>query len=171
MFLNDYLMRMILQFAVALQKALNAQNMTPAQKADDLEQVVGDAVGIDPRLLFSMDADSLVSMLQLGDFDEEIGGYVLRSIYLEAEILDEDGNTERADLRRSQADAIARAYGFDVTPADVTREALEDFLMRQELSDFGELGYEEADTARDTRWADVRPAPPTDHADYREPGL
>jgi hypothetical protein len=132
MFLNDYLMRIILQFVVALQKALHEQNMTPEEKAGSLEQTVGDAVNIDPRLLFSMDPESLVSLLQLGDFDEQIGGYVLRSIYLEAEILDEAGRTQRADLRRAQADAIARAYGFDVTSADVTPEALEEFLAQQE---------------------------------------
>jgi hypothetical protein len=132
MFLNDYLMRMILQFSVALRKALYERDLTPAEKAEGLEQAVGDAVNVDPRLLFSMDPESMVSLLQLGDFDEEIGGYVLRSIYLEADILDETGQTQRADLRRSQADAIARAYGFDVTSADVTPEALEEFLAQQE---------------------------------------
>jgi hypothetical protein len=131
MFHSDYLMRMILQFVAALQKALNEQNMTPAQKAEGLEQAVGDAVNIDPRLLFSLDPDSLVSMLQLGDLDEDLGGYVLRSIYLEADILDEAGQTQRADLRRSQADAIAAAYGFEVTPLDASPEALEEFLSQQ----------------------------------------
>jgi hypothetical protein len=131
MFLNDYLMRVIMQFVVALQKALQEQGMPSAEKAANLEQAVGDAVNIDPRLLFSMSPESVVSMLQLGDFDEKLGGYVLRSIYLEADILDEAGNTQCADLRRSQADAIARAYGFDVTPADATPEALEGFLAQQ----------------------------------------
>jgi hypothetical protein len=131
MFLNDYLMRMILQFAVALRKALYERDITPTEKAENLEQAVGDAVGIDPCLLFSMDPDSVVSLLRLGDFDEEIGGYVLRSIYFEADILDEAGQTQRADLRRSQADAIARAYGFDVTSADAAPEALKEFLAQQ----------------------------------------
>jgi hypothetical protein len=135
MFLNDYLMRVILQFVVALQKALHEQNMTPEEKAVGLEQAVGDAVNIDPRLLFSMDPESLVSMLQLGDFDETLGGYVLRSIYLEADVLDEAGHTQRADLRRSQADAIAHAYGFDVSPADVAPEALEEFLAQQDVEE------------------------------------
>ncbi|MDR2586961.1 MAG: hypothetical protein LBC23_01695 [Coriobacteriales bacterium] len=132
MFLNDYLMRIILQFVAALQQALRERNMSAEEKTGSLEQAVGDAVNIDPRLLFALDPDSVVSMLQLGDFDEELGGYVLRSMYLEAEVLDEAGHTQHADLRRSQADAIARAYGFDVTPADVSPEALEAFLAEQE---------------------------------------
>ncbi|MDR2197166.1 MAG: hypothetical protein LBO07_04295 [Coriobacteriales bacterium] len=134
MFLNDYLMRIILQFVAALQQALREQNRTPEEKAGSLEQAVGDAVNIDPRLLFSMDPESVVSMLQLGDFDEELGGYVLRSIYLEADILEEAGQTQRAALRRSQADAIARAYGFAVTAQDATPEALEEFLAQQEAT-------------------------------------
>jgi hypothetical protein len=135
MFLNDYLMRIILQFVVALQKALREQNLTPEEKAGSLEQAVGDAVNIDPRLLFAMDPESLVSMLQLGDFDEEIGGYVLRSMYFESAILEDAGHARRASLRRAQADAIARAYGFDVTPADATPEALEEFLKQQETQE------------------------------------
>jgi hypothetical protein len=135
MFLNDYLMRIILQFVTALQKALHEKDMTPEEKAGSLEQAVGDAVNIDSRLLFSMDPDSIVSMLQLGDFDEKLGGYVLRSIYFEADLLDEAGLTERADLRRLQADAIARAYNFDVTPEDVETEALEQFLEQQDIQD------------------------------------
>jgi hypothetical protein len=131
MFLNDYLMRVILQFVAALQKALREQNMTPGQKAAGLEDAVADAVNIDARLLFSMDPESLVSMLQLGDFDEVLGGYVLRCLYLEADVLDDAGHAQRASLRRAQADAIARAYGLEVTAADASPEALEAFLAQQ----------------------------------------
>jgi hypothetical protein len=130
MFLNDYLMRMIMQFVVALQRALRDHNLSAAEKADSLEQAVGDAVGIDPQMLFSMDPDSMVSLLQLGDFDENLGGYVVRSMYFEADILEEAGYTQSADLRRSQADAIVRTYGLAVTPADATPAALEEFLQQ-----------------------------------------
>ena len=132
MFENDYLMRIILQFVAALQRALRETGVRPEAKAADLEQLVGEAVNIDARLLFSLAPDSLVSMLQLGDFDEGIAGYVLRSIYMEADLLDEAGLPERANLRRAQADAIAKAYGYDVSPADVTAEALEEFLNAQD---------------------------------------
>jgi hypothetical protein len=132
MFLNDYLMRIISQFVAALQRALNLQNLTPEEAADDLEQTIGDAVGIDHRLLFSMEPESMVSLLQLGDFDERISGYVLRSIYLEADLLESTGQTERADLRRSQADAIVAAYGLEVTYQDATPEAIEAFLAESE---------------------------------------
>ena len=136
MFENDYLMRIILQFVAALQRALREQGVRPEVKAADLEQLVGEAVSIDARLLFSLAPESLVSMLQLGDFDEGLAGYVLRSIYLGADLLDEAGMPERANLRRAQADAIAKAYGYDVSPADAAPEALEEYLRAQAEEQF-----------------------------------
>jgi hypothetical protein len=124
-------MRIILQFIAALQRAMRDHNIRYDEKAGDLEQLVGEVVNIDPRLLFSLAPESLVSMLMIGDFDEQIGGYVLRSIYLEADILEEAGLIERANLRRAQADAIAEAYGFDVSPADIKAETLEEYLEEQ----------------------------------------
>ena len=132
MFENDYLMRIILQFVAALKRALRHQNIRPEDKAADLEQLIGEAVNIDARLLFSLAPESLVSMLQIGDFDEGLGGYILRSMYLEADLLEEAGLYERANLRRSQADAIVKAYGFDITAEDATSEALEEFLRQAE---------------------------------------
>lgn len=128
MFQNDYLMRIIMQFVQALQRALRSQQASLSERAADLEQVIGDAVNIDPRLLLSTDPESLVSLLQLGDFDEQIGEYVLRSLFVEANLLDEAGQNDIADLRRAQADAIAQAYNLDVTAEDVEPEALEAFL-------------------------------------------
>jgi len=127
-FENDYLMRIILQFVAAMQRAMRETRSNPEAQANDLEALVGNAVNMDSRLLFSLTPESLVSMLQIGDFDAKLGGYVLRSIYLEAELLDEAGQPETANLRREQADAIAKAYGFDVTIADIEPEALETFL-------------------------------------------
>ena len=129
---NDYLMRIILQFVIAMQNALVQGRKTPEEKADELEQTVADAVNIDARLFFSMEPESMVSMLRLGDFDEQLGGYVLRSMYLEAEVLEQAGQIQRADLRRAQADAIAAEYGFDVTAADASPEAIEEFIAEQQ---------------------------------------
>jgi len=125
-------MRIILQFVAALQRALRESGVRPEAKAADLEQLVGEAVGIDARLLFSLAPESMVSMLQLGDFDENLAGYVLRSIYMGADLLDEAGLPERASLRRAQADAIVQAYGYDISPTDVTAEALEEYLNKHD---------------------------------------
>lgn len=128
MFQNDYLMRIIMQFVVALQRALRDHESKPDEKAAELEQLIGNAVNIDAHLLLSMEPESVVSMLQIGDFDEQLGQYVLRSLYVEANLLDEAEQHEVADLRRAQADAIAKAYGINVSSRDAEPQALEAFF-------------------------------------------
>jgi hypothetical protein len=149
MFQNDYLMRMIIQFVQALQRALRDHEIKPEEKAAELEQLVGDAINIDSHLLLSLDPDSVVSMLQIGDFDEQIGEYVLRSLYVEANLLNEAGQSGLADLRRSQADAIAKAYGMDICAADVEPAALEAFFAELEAEPYAETEDELTVEAQD----------------------
>jgi len=130
MFENDYIMRMILQLVSVIQRSLLLRDLSPEVEAKDIEDAVGNAIDIDARLFFSLAPESMVSMLQLGSFDEQLSGYVLRSMYYEADILEKAGDIQRASLRRSQADAIAKAYGADVTPADATPAALEAFFNK-----------------------------------------
>ena len=136
MFQNDYLMRMILQLVAVIQRALRYEkNRDDEQTAQEIEVLIGSAVGIDPGLLFSMAPESMVSLLQLGDFDDKLCAYVVRSIYFEAELLERQGLQQRADLRRAQADAIDRAYGAGVTSEDLGPEALAAFFCDPEEPD------------------------------------
>ncbi|MDR1422229.1 MAG: hypothetical protein LBI64_05125 [Coriobacteriales bacterium] len=132
MFQNDYLMRMILQMVQVMQRAMTQMKEDPEQTAAELERVIGEAVDIEGDLFFSLAPESMVSMLQIGNFDEQLGGYVIRSIYYEAELLEKAGHTQRADLRRAQADAVAKAYGYDITPADLQPEALSAYFSDEE---------------------------------------
>lgn len=129
---NDYLMRMILQLTIAIQQSLNLQRQDPKADAEEIEYLVGEAVGIDAGLLFSLSPESIVSMLQLGNFDEALSGYVLRSMYYESDLLESIGQRKSADLRRSQADAIARAYGIEIGSEDLSEEALREFFSTEE---------------------------------------
>jgi hypothetical protein len=138
MFQNDYLMRMILQLTTAIQRSLNLQRQDPKADAEEIEYLVGEAVGIDAGLLFSLSPESIVSMLQLGNFDEDLSGYVLRSMYYESGLLEAMGRKESADLRRSQADAIALAYGIEISSDDLSDEALQEFFSTSEDEGEGE---------------------------------
>ena len=117
---------------MALQRALRQNDLRPEERAAELEQLIGEAVNLDQRLLLSMDPTSIVSMLKLGDFDEHLGEYVVRSMYLEANLLDEAGQSDTASLRRMQAAAIAKEYNIDVNAEDVSPQALEEFFDEQE---------------------------------------
>jgi hypothetical protein len=88
--------------------------------------------------LFNLAPESMVSMLQLGTFNPEMGEYVVRAIYQIANVMDADGQHEKAALRRSQAAAIANAYHITCDPADVSEEALKAFLEAEEQEQVAE---------------------------------
>ena len=130
MFENDYLMRMILQLAEAIRKSLMKGHKDVYSELHDIERAIGDAVDMDPQLLLSLAPESVVSMLQLGSFDEQLGGFVVRALFYEAGLLEEQNRFGTADLRRAQANAIAQAYSIDVSIADASPEALEEFVKQ-----------------------------------------
>ena len=135
MFENDYIMRMILQLTRALQRSLLKEYPTPDMEIRDIEGRVAEALDLDPRLMFKLEPESLVSVLQLGNVDPVLAIYAVRSIYYESDLLEANGDLERAELRRRQADAIAQAYQLDVTPVDASPEAMVEFLSEQELEE------------------------------------
>ena len=131
MFENDYVMRMILQLVRVLRRSLARQFPNRATELEDIEGSVAESVALDPRLMFSLTPESLVSLLELGNFDAQLAGYVVRSIYYESDLLEADGQLSKAELRREQADAIAVRFGLEVKPTDCAPEALEQFLADQ----------------------------------------
>jgi hypothetical protein len=131
MFENDYIMRMILQLTRALRRSLIKEYPSPDMEIHDIEGKVAEALDLDPRLMFKLEPESLVSLLQLGNVDPILAIYAVRSIYYESDLLEENGELEKAELRRRQADAIAEAYDIEVTMADGSPEALEEFLDEQ----------------------------------------
>ncbi|MDR1088683.1 MAG: hypothetical protein LBL23_05380 [Coriobacteriales bacterium] len=135
MFENDYIMRMILQLVRVLRRSLTKEYPTRETEIHDIEGKVAEALDLDPRLMFKLEPESLVQLLQLGNLDPVLAVYAVRSIYYESDLLEEGGDCEKAELRRQQADAIAKAYGVEVTLADASVEAMEDFLDEQEVEE------------------------------------
>ncbi|MBR2522483.1 MAG: hypothetical protein IKE61_05105 [Coriobacteriales bacterium] len=132
---QDYLMRMILDLATAIAKALRGQG-DGNPDIDDLEFAIGDAVNMDPELFFSLDPDSMVLMLQIGDLGDEAASFVVRSMLLDAMFLQAEGKIGLGELRRRQAEAIASAFGCDVKMTTMTVEELaEPFLITLSESD------------------------------------
>ena len=135
MFENDYIMRMILQLARVLRRSLIKEYPSPDMEIRDIEGKVAEALDLDPRLMFKLEPESLVDLLRLGNVDPVLAIYAVRSIYYESDLLEENGELEKAELRRRQADAIAEAYDIEVTLADASPEAMEEFLAEQELEE------------------------------------
>jgi hypothetical protein len=137
MFESDYIMRMILQLVRVLRRSLARQFPSREAEIKDIEGSIAEAVDLDPRLMFTLSPESLVSVLELGNFDTQLAGYVVRSIYYESDLLERDGQAAKAQLRRQQADAIAARFGVQVEPADLGPAGLENFLAEQESDQQG----------------------------------
>jgi hypothetical protein len=141
MFENDYIMRMILMLSRALRKSLFREYDSYDTEIKDIEGKVAEALGLDPGLMFKLESESLVSLLQLGNVDPKLAIFAVRSIYYESDLLEDNGELELAELRRRQADAIAGAYGIEVTLADASPQAMEEFLKEQEALEAGDDPY------------------------------
>jgi outer membrane protein TolC len=128
MFQNDYIMRMILQLVEAIRRSLQQGYASRDEEIESIEHALGDAMDLDPSLALNLEPASLVSVLDLGNFDDQLGGYVTRSLYYQADLLDAEGKTQRASLRRAQADAIAARYNIEITRESVSPEELEAFF-------------------------------------------
>ncbi len=125
---QDYLMRIILQYAEILRRCWfkARQDRDPKAAADMLEDAVGEATEIDGATLLSLAPESMAGVLQVSGTDPRVIEYVVRSLALASVYLREAGETSLADLRLEQARALAGAYGLDL-PDDP--EDLADLLV------------------------------------------
>ena len=121
---KDYLMRMIMDMVLGIRKVWNLPDRDRGNFTDDIEKSVGDAVNIDPDLLFNLEPDSAVQMLDLGDIDDSVAEYIVHAIFLEATMLESQENFAKARLRREQAVAIAKYFGCEIPDSAASSEAL-----------------------------------------------
>ena len=85
----------------------------PKEAADTLDEVVGNAVGMDGKSLLSLAPESITGVLQISGTDPRVTEFVARSLLLSSQYLTQAGQTVLASLRAEQARAIAQAYGFE----------------------------------------------------------
>lgn len=132
---QDYLMRMFTALAIAMRESmLRAQgDEDPEGAAELLEAALDKTTEIDGALLLQMAPESFVAMVQLSQTDPALIGYISRTLMLVSHYLSEAGFHERATLRAGQAQALARAYGFELGPTDITPEELDRFFEEQNV--------------------------------------
>lgn len=123
MFEQDYLMKLLLAFYQAMFKSLRRvmdEDEDPQEAADTLDEVVGNAVGMDGKSLLSLAPESITGVLQVSGTDPRVTEFVARSLLLSSSYLTQAGQTALASLRAQQARAIADTYGFEL-PDDPTQ--------------------------------------------------
>lgn len=113
---RDYVMRKIMQIGAAIRRSLLNEDKTsdPLDSAYLLESAVGQATNLDGEVLLSLAPNSIAQVMGVSGVDERVAEYIARSLMLAADFLMQAGQSERADLRRAQAHAVADAYKIEL---------------------------------------------------------
>lgn len=123
---NDYLLDQINRFVESVTAGIGKSR---AGRADDaietFEAIAGNVLDMDAETVLALAPASLVTMMQLSAVDDSLAAYTVYSLERAADAYDCKGDAT-GQLRRSQAQAIASAYGFEVSvvPPEV-QEALD----------------------------------------------
>ena len=133
---QDYLMRILLQFAEAIRRswARSVEDRDPRDAANMLERAIGDATDIDGATLLSLSPESIASVMQVSGVDPRVSEYIARSLLLASGYLAEAGEGDLSALRAEQARALAEAYDLDLDEADAA-------LAKDAESTMDVLGY------------------------------
>lgn len=129
---QDYLVRMFMQLAAAMRDSImkTKGQDDPEAAADLIEASLLNATEIDGSLLFRMAPESMVSLIQISGTDPTLIQYLSRSLLLQSQYLAQANLTERSELRKNQAFALAHAYGFELSEQSVSPEELEAFFQQ-----------------------------------------
>lgn len=116
MFERDYLVRMLVDLAAAIRRALDksreAKDLEGA--CETLENSITNATDLDGAVLMTLAPESIASVLQVANTDPRVVIYVAHSMQLQAHYLRQLNNDAMADLRQKQARALAHAYKFEL---------------------------------------------------------
>lgn len=145
---QDYLMRILLQFAEIIRRSWTRadKERDPRRAADMLEDAVGEATDMDGGALLSLSPDSIAAVMKVSGVDPRVTEYIAYSLLLVSGYLHEAGEHELADVREQQARAVAAAYGIQLPddPEDVVNligEADEELAQEAEQQ-IGLMGFE-----------------------------
>ena len=131
MFEQDYLVRMILQFAEGIARSMDRARgkHDPLGAAELLELSIGEATDLDMGVLLSLSPDSIADILQVSGTDPHVVEYISRSLILAGKYFAQAGDNETSRLRTAQGEALARAYALDLDTTSDPEQAMEEFLQ------------------------------------------
>lgn len=114
---QDYLVRLLTEFAAAVMRSLHMveEERQPESAADMLDNAIGTAVGLDASTLLALAPESIAQIMQVSGTDPNVTEYVARSMMLSASYHADAGNDQISQLRKAQAQAVADAYGHDIS--------------------------------------------------------
>lgn len=131
MFERDYIMKLLADLLQAIVKSMlqAEKEENPYLAAQTLEAAIGNAVDMDASVFMSLSPDSMASIMAISHTDPRSTEYIARSLALAAEYNRKAGFGEIADLRQGQAEAVAAAFGHDLSDMeDGPQAAMQAFL-------------------------------------------
>ena len=122
---RDYILEIIEEFVntvvVTLRRALVEHDL---EAADQTEEAVAGLLDLDPSIALELAPDSLVTMMILTGIADSVAAYVSYTLGRLADVYDDAGEAQLADLRRAQAQAVSESFGCSVDDVPEGFEAL-----------------------------------------------
>lgn len=116
MFERDYLMNLLMQFFRGMMRAneLRQKKDDPNLASKMLEDLIQESLDMDGAAILQLSPDSIAQVMRVMGVDPHMMEFISRSLLLDAVYLTDDGQDQMAEMRREQAFAIAREYGFEL---------------------------------------------------------
>lgn len=130
---KDYIVDQFVRFAEAIRIGVDRASGPGKDKGeacDTIEAQIGESVNIEGQALLALAPASVTSILQVSDTDPALVEYIVRSLLLESELLEQMGKQQLATLRGQQADSLAGAYGIDLSESLLDPDELEAFFKQ-----------------------------------------
>ena len=113
---RDYILEMIVRFAEALARALKlAVLQRDIRGCEEVEQEVAGLLELDSSTALALSPESLVTIMSLSGMADSTAEYVAYALDRVADAYEDLGKPETADIRRLQAEAVADAFGCDLS--------------------------------------------------------
>lgn len=119
---HDYILELIVRFADALVRAFELAVLKhDLRGCEEVEAEVAELLELDPSTALSLSPESLVTMMSLSGMAESTAEYVAYALDRVADVYEDFGEQLLADVRRTQAEAVADAFGCDLShvPAEL----------------------------------------------------
>ena len=105
---NDYILRLIEQMGSAIRLAFQRfrEGGSTGKSIDIIDYAIGLSVDMDPHLFLRLAPHSMVSFLEISNYDERLARKLAEALLLQADLLEADGSLLEAGVRRTQAAAV-----------------------------------------------------------------
>ncbi|MDO5043846.1 MAG: hypothetical protein Q4E22_00905 [Coriobacteriia bacterium] len=110
---QDYLLRMIEQFNLAIETSIEKEKLQKFEYAQDtLEDTLAHALDMSSQTLLALSPESFLTIVKLSQINEEVAIYISFILFRLSNILQAQ-DPKLAQLREAQGRAVAKEYGFE----------------------------------------------------------